>query len=129
MRNDTAALKLWFERLGRLAPALVLEVRDVWVKVSNGLRLFLTKYLYYQGWPWDTTIIIRWTASMPDTSASSFRFPDGAMYVNHGVHIVRMKWGKAVDIDANEDSQMVDRYLACQAERGVEEASATPIVS
>ena len=46
-RNDRTALQKWFERLGRLGPHLTLTVRDVWVK----------------GWPWDTTIVVRWTAT------------------------------------------------------------------
>jgi hypothetical protein len=31
----------------------------------------------------------------------------GSPYENHGVHIVRMRWGEVVDIDANEESQLV----------------------
>jgi ketosteroid isomerase-like protein len=82
-RHDRDALGRWFERLGRLAPALQLTVYDVWVK----------------GWPWNTTVIIRWSAVQD--------LPDGSPYNNHGVHIIRMRWGKVFDIDANEDSQLV----------------------
>ena len=51
-RHDSEALRRWFERLGRLAPTLQLTVHDVWVK----------------GWPWKTTVIMRWSAvqDLPD---------------------------------------------------------------
>jgi len=92
-------------RLGRLGPGLTLTVRDVWVK----------------GLPNNTVIIIRWSATD--------QLPDGSPYKNHGVHIVRMRWGKIVEIDANEDSQAVADSLKMRAEYGVEEALADPIVS
>lgn len=53
---------------------------------------------------------------------------DGQPYENHGVHIVVLRWGKAVSIDANEDSQAVADLLKRQA-RGIEEAAAAPIQS
>ena len=104
-RHDKEALRHWFERLGRLGRYLTLTVEDVWVK----------------GLPNDTTIIIRWSATD--------ELPDGSPYQNRGVHIVRMRWGKVVDIDAHEDSQAVAAGLARQAVLGVTEATANPIVS
>ena len=74
-----------------------------------------------QGFPWDTTIIIRWSAS--DT------FPDGSPYNNHGVHIIKMKWFKVYDIDANEDSQIVDTMCRARAAIGIAEASMPQITS
>jgi ketosteroid isomerase-like protein len=55
--------------------------------------------------------------------------PDGAPYQNHGVHIVRMRWGKVVDIDANEDSHLVAESLKIVAAQAIQEALAEPIVS
>jgi ketosteroid isomerase-like protein len=55
--------------------------------------------------------------------------PDGSAYVNRGVHVVRMQWGRIVDIDANEDSQIVAESLKVLAAHGVAEALAEPIVS
>ena len=104
-RHDREALGRWFARLGRLGPTLCLTVHDVWVK----------------GWPWDSTIIVRWSATQD--------MPDHSPYLNRGVHIVRMKWGRIVDIDANEDSQVVAEALKVFAAYGVEEASAAPILS
>jgi ketosteroid isomerase-like protein len=104
-RHDREALRLWFGRLGRLGKHLTLTVDDIWVK----------------GLPHDTTIIIRWSAT--DV------LPDGSPYRNRGVHIVRMKWGKIVDIDAHEDSQAVAQNLEKHAALGVEEAKAPQILS
>ena len=85
---------------GRLGKHLTITVQDVWVK----------------GLPNDTTIIIRWSATD--------QIPDGKPYNNRGVHIVKMRWGKIVDIDAHEDSQAVMNNLARQAALGVAEATA-----
>ena len=104
-RHDHEALRQWFGRLGRLGKHLTLSVEDVWVK----------------GLPNDTTIIIRWSAT--DI------LPDGAPYRNRGVHTVKMRWGKVVDIDAHEDSQAVAEGLAKQAALGVTEATAPQITS
>jgi ketosteroid isomerase-like protein len=103
-RHDREALRRWFERLGRLCPTLRLTVRDVWVK----------------GLPHDTTVILRWTGTQT--------LPDGSPYENHGVHIVRMRWGKIVDIDANEDSQAVAESMKVLAAHDVAEATADPIL-
>ena len=72
-------------------------------------------------WSHNTTVIIRWVGTQT--------LPDGAPYENHGVHIVRMRWGKVVDIDANEDSQLVAESLKTAAAHGIQEALAEPIVS
>lgn len=104
-RHDREALRQWFGRLGRLAEHLTVTVEDIWVK----------------GLPHDTTIIIRWSAT--DTP------PDGFAYRYHGVHIVHMKWGKVVAIDANEDCQAVFENLARLKAMGIAEAGAAPITS
>ena len=105
VRHDREALRRWFERLGRVSPTLHLSVKDIWVK----------------GWPHNTVIIMRWEATATNN--------DGSPYQNHGVHIIRMRWGKVVDIDANEDSQAVAESLLIQSRNGIPEAVAEPIVS
>ena len=74
-----------------------------------------------KGWPNDTTIIVRWDAAET--------LPNGAPYKNHGVHIIKMRWGKVYDIDANEDSQAVVEMLKVKAAHGIEEALEPPITS
>lgn len=104
-RHDKDALRRWFERLVAVTPTLHLTVHDVWAS----------------GGPWHTTITIRWTATAD--------LPDGSAYRNHGVHIVRMRWGKAYEIDANEDSQAVAAALRQWGAAGAKDALAAPIVS
>ena len=77
-RHDVQHLRDGFQRLGRLNPTLHLTVTDVWVK----------------GLPHDTTVVMRWDATQD--------MPDGSDYLNHGVHIITMRWFKVVSIDANE---------------------------
>jgi ketosteroid isomerase-like protein len=104
-RHDRESLRRWFERLGRLSPTLHLTVHDVWVK----------------GFPWNTIVIMRWSGVQD--------MPDGSHYDNHGVHIIRMRWGSVSEIDANEDSQLVAAGLQIWAAHGVNEALADPILS
>lgn len=100
VRHTREGLSRWFARLGRVVPDLTLDIQDIWVK----------------GGPWHTTAIIRWTSTGTPL--------DGGVYRNHGV---QMRWGKAVSIDANEDSQAVADLLRRQAACGIEEALAPPI--
>lgn len=105
-RHDREHLRLWLQRLGRLGRSTFkVTVHDIWVK----------------GWPQNTVIFVRWTAT--DT------LQDGSAYKNHGVHVIKMRWGKIVEIDANEDSQAVAEGLKIQAAHGVAEAVAPQIVS
>jgi hypothetical protein len=57
------------------------------------------------------------------------RFPSGEPYANHGVHVVQLRWGRCVAIDANEDSQLVARYLDAMAQAGCKEAAMPAITS
>ncbi len=56
-RNDTAAMRLWFERLGRVMPALKITVTDVWV--LGGL--------------WRTVVIVRWDGAATFVDESPYR--------------------------------------------------------
>lgn len=104
-RHDREHLRQWLDRLSRLVPTLQLTPHDIWVT----------------GWPWDTTVIARWT--------STATYPDSTPYTNHGVHIIHIRWGKAHDIDAYEDSQAVHHLLQAVAANGNTEATAPPIRS
>jgi len=74
-----------------------------------------------QSLPNDTTVIIRWNATQT--------LPDGSPYANHGVHIVQMRCGRIIAIDANEHSQVVAESMPVFAAAGVEDALAEPITS
>lgn len=105
-RTGRDAVARWLGRVGRLGKQLHIKVGDVWVS----------------GWPWNTTVIVRWDSVDPSVIMS-----DGSTYMNHGVHIIRMKWGKVYDIDVNEDSQRVAENMKSQLAAGVEEAGAPPL--
>jgi ketosteroid isomerase-like protein len=104
-RHDKEAVRRWFERLGRVLPNLHLTVNHVWVK----------------GWPWHTTVFAQWdgTATLLNGDAS---------YVNSGLHVFTLRWGKVYALEEFYDSQAAARGLAAQAEAGLDEAVAEPIV-
>jgi ketosteroid isomerase-like protein len=102
-RHDTGALRRWFDRLGAVLPNLQFDVKNVWVK----------------GWPWRTTVIVQWVATAT--------LANGEPYVNPGVHIIAMRWGKAYSLDVYEDSQAVAAGLAKQAEAGIRGGAAPKI--
>jgi ketosteroid isomerase-like protein len=104
-RHDTEALRRWFNRLGRVLPNLRFDVKKVWVK----------------GPPWMTTVFVQWVATAT--------LANGDPYVNPGVHIITMQWGKVYSLDVYEDSQAVAAGLAKQAQAGIEEAAAPKIES
>jgi ketosteroid isomerase-like protein len=104
-RHDKRAVQLWFERLYRLFPNLVFDVRTVVAR----------------GWPWDLTVAAQWSAVVTPA-----RGPD---YANSGVHVIRIRRGKVVALYAYEDSQAVAQACRTMAELGVAEAAAPPITS
>ena len=104
-RHDREALRLWFERLARVLPNLQLDINDIWVK----------------GPPWHTMVFVQW-----DGTATLL---NGGGYFQHAIHVITLRWGKIAALDVFEDSQEVARALAIQAEAGLEEALAEPILS
>jgi hypothetical protein len=54
---------------------------------------------------------------------------NGDPYINPGVHIITMRWGKVYSLDVSEDSQAVAAGLLKQAQSGIEEAAAPKIES
>jgi ketosteroid isomerase-like protein len=105
-RQGKQAVRHWFERFGRVLPTLQITVDHIWVK----------------GWPWHTTVFAQWvgTATLLNGDAS---------YVNRGLHVFTLRWGKVYAIEEYFDSQAAARALAAQAAAGLEEAAADPIVS
>jgi ketosteroid isomerase-like protein len=103
-RTSTEALRLWFERLFRLFPHLQFEMHTIAAS----------------GWPWDTTVVVEWT----DRATPA----DKTDYVNSGVHVIRMRWGKVVSIHAYLDTQVLIDTLTRMAVNGIEEAKAPPII-
>lgn len=103
-RHTREAVLRWFERLGRLYPGHDFEVHRV---VSRG-------------WPWSTWVSIQWSAHL--------RPRQGEPYMNHGAHLVHIRWGKVTSFHAYLDTQLIARSCAEMAAAGIEEAAAAPIV-
>ena len=105
-RHDKEALRRWFERLGRVLPNLHIKVNNIWVK----------------GWPWHTTVFVQW-----DGAATLLN--GDASYVNRGLHVFTLRWGRVYALEEFQDSQEAARGLTAQAASGLKEAAAEPIVS
>ena len=104
-RHDKDSARRWFERLGRVLPTLRITVNKVTVK----------------GWPWNTQVFAEW-----DGNAT---LNNGAPYINRGLHVFTLRWGKVYALEEFQDSQAAANGLAAQAAAGLKEASAEPILS
>ena len=104
-RHSKEALRRWFERLGRVQPNLKIKVNNIWVT----------------GWPWHTNVFVDW-----DGTATLL---NGDAYVNRGLHVFTLKWGKVYALEEFQDSQAAANALAAQAATGLKEAVAEQIVS
>ena len=105
-RRGKQLVKQWFERMGRVFPGLHIDPEQVEVT----------------GWPWNTTVFVKWRANA--------KLLDGqSLYVNRGVHVFKLRWGKVNSIEEYFGSQAAERGLAIQARAGLDEAAAAPIVS
>ena len=102
-RTSAETLRHWFERLFRLFPNLRFEMHSIGAS----------------GGPWDTTVVVEWT----DRATPA----DGKDYVNSGVHVIRMRWGRVVSIHAYLDTQILIDALNRMSANGIEEAKAPPI--
>ena len=98
-RQSKDKLRLWFQRVFRLFPTLDFTVSSIIVS----------------GFPWHTTVVAEWTANVTPVV--------GDTYINTGVHVIVLKWGKSVKITAYENAELV--ALACDKmiSAGVEEAA------
>jgi ketosteroid isomerase-like protein len=104
-RHDKDSARRWFERLGRVLPTLRITVNKVTVK----------------GWPWNTQVFAEWDGNGT--------LNNGAPYINRGLHVFTLRWGKVYALEEFQDSQAAANGLAAQAAAGLKEASAEPILS
>ncbi|GBG12907.1 acetyl-CoA synthetase [Novimethylophilus kurashikiensis] len=104
-RHSKAALRRWFERLGRVQPNLHIKVDNIWVT----------------GWPGNTTVFVQW-----DGTATLL---NGEAYANRGLHVFTLRWGKVHALEEFQDSQAAANALAAQAAAGLKEAVAEQIVT
>jgi ketosteroid isomerase-like protein len=104
-RRGKEALRRWLERAGRVLPNLHIKVDNIWVT----------------GWPWHTTAFAEWEGTAT--------LLNGDAYINRGLHVFTLRWGRLYTLEEFQDSQEAARGLATQASAGLEEAAATPIES
>jgi len=103
-RHTKIGLRAWFQRLYTVHPQLRFDI----------------KHIASSGTPWDTTVTIEWRdyAVMADGDAS---------YVNDGVHVIRLRWGKIVSLHPYLDTQKYAAALRRLAGTGFAEAGAPQI--
>ena len=104
-RHDKESVLRWFKRVNTVLPELKFEMTDIQVK----------------GGPANTLVIARWTATC--------HLLNGEPYENKGIHLITIKWGKAVKFDVYENTKVVSHGLNVQYEAGIKEAKAPQIVS
>lgn len=68
---------------------------------------------------WNTRLALSWT----DRGTAA----DGVDYENNGVHLLRLRWGRLVELTASLDTQHLEHTLNQMAHAGIEEAAADPI--
>lgn len=102
-RHSKQAFELWLIRLFRLFPDIQFKIFDVMVA----------------GMPWNARVAIIWQ----DEATAA----DGVPYVNEGVHILHIKWGKLHSLDARLDTQVLVEIMNRMAKAGIEEADTKPI--
>jgi len=105
IRRDKEALGRWFKRVGTVLPELKFDVTNILV----------------HGGPWNTTVVARWVATC--------KLENEEPYVNPGIHVIKLRWGKAYDFDVYEDTFAVTVGLEKQAKSGIAEALAQQIQS
>lgn len=102
-RRGVGDMRRWLRRLSSLFPGLHFEIREVFVK----------------GWPWRTVAAVEWV--------DRAWLPTGEPFVNDGVHVLHLCWGRVVRFRAYTDGQLVANTLERLARDGVSEADAPPI--
>jgi ketosteroid isomerase-like protein len=102
-RTSPHTIRAWYARLARLFPDLQFALDHVGVS----------------GWPWDTTVTVTW----------SDRFAVGEVASeNQGVHVLRFRWGRVVELAIHCDTQRLVEVLERKAQLGMQEALAPAIV-
>ena len=105
LRQTNQTILAWYDRLARLMPDLKFDIEHTAVS----------------GWPWDTTAMLSWRDVLHDRA--------GRQYANRGVHLIRIRWGKVVELQVYCDTEYLKGYFDALVQQGVAEASAEPIVS
>ena len=100
-RHQHHSVVSWYERLFRLLPDLHFDIDSVTV----------------MGPPWRTTVAVQWRERSL-----------GGSYVNQGVNLIKLRWGRVQVIRIYCDTQHLAQMLDRLAGDGIAEASAAPIL-
>ncbi len=104
-RHDKASLLQWFKRLGKVQPKLQIKVDNIWVN----------------GWPGNTTVFVQWVGTST--------LLNGDAYMNRGLHVFNLRWGKVYALEEYQDSQAAANALYAQSKEGIKEAITEQIIS
>ena len=102
--HDVQLVRQWFQRFSRIFPGLQFELQTILVN----------------GWPWNTVVATRFIVRAT--------LKDGRPYRNAGGQFIRIRWGRIVEDYLYEDTQTLANELQREAQQGVEEAKAAPLI-
>lgn len=102
-RHSVDAMRKWFKRLYVITPQIHFTIKNIAVS----------------GTPWNTTVAVEWEDKATPAN--------GEHYINEGVHIIKMKWGKAVYIHGYLDTQLFIDLCKRLSADGLKEAGEKPI--
>ena len=102
-RRSVDGMRRWFERSQIIFPDLQFDIKKILVT----------------GWPWLTTVAVQWTEHAHPA--------DGREFHNSGVSVMRLRWGKLVELRSYVDTQLIAETFQRLVTYGVTEAGAPPI--
>jgi ketosteroid isomerase-like protein len=102
-RTSPEGMAAWYARLAAVFPAIRFDL----------------KKLIVSGPPWNTQAAVEWTDEVCDRQ--------GQPLPNHGVFVLRLRWGRTVEFHVYCDTARLEKNLAILASQGVTQAAAAPI--
>jgi ketosteroid isomerase-like protein len=102
-RASPQRIEEWYARLAAVFPGIRFEVRK----------------LIVAGPPWRTDAAVEWTDEARDRGGHSLP--------NRGVFVLRLRWGKAVELHVHCDTAQIEKNLAILSSQGIAQAAAPPI--
>src|SRR5689334_5251885 len=93
-RHTVGSVRKWYARLFELFPDISFEVRSIAVR----------------GWPWNTIAAVEWM----DRPA----IVDGVQWINEGVNIIRLRWGRTVSVHVYCDTEKLATLCDLLSSRG-----------
>ena len=103
-RRTLSATRRWYERLYRLLPDIKFDLKDILVS----------------GGPWNTLVAVSWE----ETNSAT----DGVRTYNRGVHLMQLRWGRAMRLVICPDTVDLKATLDRLGTAGNTEALALPIL-